>query len=173
MTLLTSTNKISQIKLNYVTTSQHMSHIREIYFTMSSDLDQIGSRLLKIRKTKGHSQAKTAAILDVSDRSYKSYELGKRDMTFSTATKFANGYDVSLDWLAFGEGEEELKRTDDVVLTVACRSYECINGNSNYVSSDQFKSYVRYIVDQSRKNGSDPIQETDNFFITLGFIDAE
>lgn len=140
---------------------------------MSSNLAEIGSRLLKKRKELGYSQAKIAAKLDVSDGSYKSYELGKRDMPLAIAMKFAELFGVSLDWLAFGQGEENLKRVDDLLLEVSTLSFAYISSSNQRVSAEQYKSYVEYIVSQIRKNGSSAQTETESFFKTLGIINEK
>ncbi|WP_343503558.1 MULTISPECIES: helix-turn-helix domain-containing protein [Roseobacteraceae] len=59
-------------------------------------------RLRKIREQSGFSQARCAAYLGVSERSYKSYELGKREPPLSVVISASERFEVSLGWLVLG-----------------------------------------------------------------------
>ena len=57
-------------------------------------------RLRSLRKSKGKLQKEIAEILNISDRSYRSYEAGAVDASLSKLIILADYYDVSLDYLA-------------------------------------------------------------------------
>ena len=62
-------------------------------------------RLKDIRKAKGISQLKLAMDLDMNQNSISRYETGAREADYKSLIKFADYFDVSIDYL--------LERTDN------------------------------------------------------------
>lgn len=62
-------------------------------------------RLREIRKKRGISQLKLAIDLNMNQNSISRYECGEREADYSTLIKFANYFNVSIDYL--------LERTDN------------------------------------------------------------
>lgn len=62
-------------------------------------------RLIKLRKSKGLTQAEMAKKIDVHRATYSNYETGLRTPDYETLKKIADFFDVSVDYL--------LGRTDD------------------------------------------------------------
>ena len=62
-------------------------------------------RLRELRKSRGISQLKLAMDLNMNQNSISRYERGEREADYSTLIKFADYFNVSLDYL--------LERTDN------------------------------------------------------------
>lgn len=62
-------------------------------------------RLKELRKKRGISQLKLAMDLNMNQNSISRYETGAREADYRTLIRFADYFDVSLDYL--------LERTDD------------------------------------------------------------
>ncbi|MBQ3235646.1 MAG: helix-turn-helix transcriptional regulator [Clostridia bacterium] len=62
-------------------------------------------RLRNLRKEKGISQLKLAIDLNMNQNSISRYETGERQADYTTLIKFADYFDVSIDYL--------LERTDN------------------------------------------------------------
>ncbi len=62
-------------------------------------------RLKEIRKSRGISQLKLAIDLNMNQNSISRYECGEREADYNTLIKFADYFNISLDYL--------LERTDN------------------------------------------------------------
>ena len=56
-------------------------------------------RLKELRKSKNISQLKLALDLDMNQNSISRYETGEREADYETLIKFADYFDVTLDYL--------------------------------------------------------------------------
>ena len=56
-------------------------------------------RLKELRKVKGVTQRQMADLLGIAERNYQRYETGVVDPTASNATKLADFFEVSVDYL--------------------------------------------------------------------------
>lgn len=56
-------------------------------------------RLKQLRKERGISQLKLALDLNMNQNSISRYETGEREADYETLVKFADYFDVSLDYL--------------------------------------------------------------------------
>ena len=65
------------------------------------DMKMIG--LKEIRKRKGYSQLKVAMDLSISREALSYYENGKRSPDVDMLIKFSRYFNVSIDYLVFGE----------------------------------------------------------------------
>ena len=76
-----------------------------------TDVVGIGARMAAARAKKQASQVKAAAMLEISDKSYKNYEAEKRELPLAVAVGFCEAFDVELEWLVYGTqanaGEKE------------------------------------------------------------------
>jgi transcriptional regulator with XRE-family HTH domain len=70
----------------------------------SEDISRVGARLLEIRRTTGLSQADFGKLFDLSDRAYKNYELGIRDLPSRVAISICKKFGISANWLLLGLG---------------------------------------------------------------------
>lgn len=57
-------------------------------------------RLIELRKDRGVSQSAAAKEIQISLRAYQKYEYEESEPTLSVATRIADFYGVSLDYLA-------------------------------------------------------------------------
>ena len=64
--------------------------------------------MLSVRSQLGYPQSKVAAILGIADKSYKNYELEKRELPLSIAVKFCEEFDKNLMWLVYGSSVPDL-----------------------------------------------------------------
>lgn len=126
---------------------------------MSIDAVSFGQRLREVRLTRDYSQAKVAARLEIADRTYKFYELGKREMPISTALKFCSEFGVELKWLATGSGPKLLLEkgslVEEAVLAVLLTHQE--KGLS--VPAEKIAKQVNYVMEQSSSKGTAPVDE--------------
>jgi len=58
------------------------------------------NRLKKCRKSINKTQREVAVDLGLTESGYQNYELGNREPKLGTLNKFADYFDVSLDYLA-------------------------------------------------------------------------
>ena len=56
-------------------------------------------RLKELRKSRGISQLKLAIDLNMNQNSISRYETGEREADYATLVKFADYFDVSVDYL--------------------------------------------------------------------------
>ena len=81
---------------------------------MSSILIGVGQRMLSVRSKLGYPQSKIAAILGIADKSYKNYELEKRELPLSIAVKFCEEFDENLAWLVYGLAVPDSQRSAEL-----------------------------------------------------------
>lgn len=64
---------------------------------------QLSSRMRMVRKASDATQDEAAEICDVSPRSYKDYELGRRGMPVEVLVKFCENFRISTEEMLFGK----------------------------------------------------------------------
>ena len=69
-------------------------------------MSAFSKRLVSLRKSKGVSQTFAAKEIQVSLRAYQKYEYAESEPTLSAASRIADFFGVSLDYLA-GRSEEK------------------------------------------------------------------
>ncbi len=70
--------------------------------------ETISKRLQFLRKSKGLSQKEVADYLGITRSGYANYEQGKRSVSFETALKLGELFDVSLDSIGYTAKNESL-----------------------------------------------------------------
>lgn len=118
---------------------------------MSIELSGIGLRLLKLRKQSGYTQSVMAAKLDIADRTYKFYELERRELPAPIAVKICELFEVDITWLLSGQESaishsnlELISKSVLAVLTLdAKRDHEYSNEKLAELSSYVFNQAVR------------------------------
>lgn len=83
---------------------------------MSSVLLGVGDRLRHVRTKAGFTQRVMADKLAIGERTYKFYELGKRDISTPVAVKFCKLFKLDLNWLLIGS---KIKTSQDVLKLAA------------------------------------------------------
>lgn len=124
---------------------------------VSTGLEFIGARMRSAREAAGHSQAKCAALLDVSERSYKSYELGKREPSLRTAVDFSERLQIDLRWLILGEKTMPTSNLIDLTEEVAAALFE--QAAAGAFTPKKFGRITRYVLEQIIAKGTDPQTE--------------
>lgn len=62
-------------------------------------MDNLGSRLRKLREDEGFTQKQVAADIQCSCKALSNYELGKREPDFDTLVKLSDYFNVTTDYL--------------------------------------------------------------------------
>jgi transcriptional regulator with XRE-family HTH domain len=128
---------------------------------VSTPQSNIGDRMRLVRNETGFSQAKVAAMLDLSDRAYKTYELGKREPSLSTVLKFCEIFEVDLVWLINGGLRTEQDQAD--LATIATRTadavYRQIMNDDPKMTAPQFQKFFAYVLEQAVHNKAVPEEE--------------
>lgn len=74
------------------------------------DLTTFGGRLRQLRRQRKYSQDAMQDMLGVSQGVYSGWERNRIDIPMSRLRAIAVFYDVSLDWLVFGESGRQITR---------------------------------------------------------------
>ena len=80
-----------------------------------TDVVGIGARMAAARAKKQASQVKAAAMLEISDKSYKNYEAEKRELPLAVAVGFCEAFEVELEWLVYGTQANAGEKTIAVI----------------------------------------------------------
>ena len=67
----------------------------------------IRTRLKELREKKGYTQLKVAMDLNVNQNSISRYENGEREAGYEMLIKFANYYNVSIDYILCRNNESD------------------------------------------------------------------
>jgi transcriptional regulator with XRE-family HTH domain len=124
-------------------------------------LVEIGTRLSEVRKITGFTQAIFAAKLGISPRAYTSYELGERDLPLAVAIELHQTYNVSADWLLFGEGNRETENSSENVEIAVIAALEYLEDQKLNVSPEKAAKMISHLFNYQRKSGA----------ISLGYRD--
>jgi transcriptional regulator with XRE-family HTH domain len=119
---------------------------------------EIGKRLLELRKSTGLNQAEFGKTLGLSDRAYKNYELGIRDLPSETAIKICIDHNVSGDWLLLGRGARSAESFQE-------RLNYSISVVDNFLEDNQLApttagraELIEYVF--QRASGPEPVDKT-------------
>lgn len=134
---------------------------------MSTALIGIGQRMLSIRNQLGYPQSKVAAILGIADRSYKNYELEKRELPLSIAVKFCEEFDRNLMWLVYGVSVPDSEEAAQIAGETAKAVFEHIETNKKSFSSTEIQKFTHYIFEQALSKGTSPTSEAKLFFSAI------
>lgn len=135
---------------------------------MSTVLIGIGQRMLSVRSQLGYPQSKVAAILGIADKSYKNYELEKRELPLSIAVKFCEEFDKNLMWLVYGSSVPDSEQSARLAGEAAQAVFEHADANDKSLTSAEIQKFTRYIFEQSLSKGTSPQSEAKLFFSAIG-----
>lgn len=121
----------------------------------------LGSRLKSVRTGAGLTQAQMAERLGIADRTYKFYELEKREMPFSIAVNFASQYKLDLKWLATGEGQQASQTDPEITAAAAEAVISALKDRSLSLPAELVGKHIAYVRGQCLKSGEDPKQVAD------------
>ncbi len=135
---------------------------------MSSILIGIGQRMLSVRTKLGYPQSKIAAILGIADKSYKNYELEKRELPLSIAVKFCEEFNENLAWLVYGLAAPDGQQSAELAGETAQAVFEHIKFSDKEFSGAEIQKFAHYIFKQSLSKDTPPQAEAKLFFSAIG-----
>ncbi len=135
---------------------------------MSSILIGVGQRMLSVRTKLGYPQSKIAAILGIADKSYKNYELEKRELPLSIAVKFCDEFEENLAWLVYGLAVPDGHQSAELAGETARAVFEHIKSSDKVFSGAEIQKFAHYIFEQSLSKGTSPQGEAKLFFSAIG-----
>lgn len=124
----------------------------------SSDFSSVGSRMREVRLQHNYSQSKVAAKLDINDRTYKFYELGKREIPLQTAMRFCREFGIEIKWLSSGLGPKKAEGNDSLTAQAAEALLDAfgikISISGRIVSNNMLTKQIDFILQQSLIKGT-------------------
>ncbi len=110
-------------------------------------------------------------MLDISDRAYKTYELGKREPSLETVLKFCRLYSTDLQWIATGAyNASYLGPNNDnsipkaLAIDVATAVYEVASQSRQDLPPKSFNRLFAYVLDQVSEYQKSPHDEAEKVF---------
>lgn len=130
-------------------------------------MSNLQERLSSIRKATKLSQAAFGAELGLSDRAYKNYELGIRELPLAVALSISDKFDVNIAWLLTGDSAPSPAEAGDAVeaAVTAVREHFLLEGFTP--SPEHEATVVRYIFDEILREGGLNRSRLDAYFRTL------
>ncbi len=123
------------------------------------EMSGIGLRLLEIRKKHGFTQSVMAAKLDIADRTYKFYELGRRELPVATAVRFCQLFEVDIRWLLLGDGHPAELHLPSVVEEAALAVLNECSDMEPPLSNKKIAQLTGYVAEQSVQKGNPASEE--------------
>ncbi len=123
---------------------------------MSTLLFGLGNRLRIKRMNAGYSQTKMAAKLNVSDRTYKFYELEKTEMPASKLVQFCKIFKLEIAWLLTGNGPEKAISEHDLLEEVIVATIKAMGDHALTQKPEKLAKQIRFVYDQAADKGEDP-----------------
>ncbi|MCI8387130.1 MAG: helix-turn-helix transcriptional regulator [Clostridiales bacterium] len=102
-------------------------------------------RLIELRKKHKLTQSDMSAILGISRQAYSNYELGNREADYSTLSKLADYFGVSVDYL-LGRDTPESSSDDNVKVAL-------FGGDGEVTDEmwEEVKNFTEYIKEKYKK----------------------
>lgn len=131
----------------------------------SSDFSNVGLRMREIRLQHNYSQSKVAAKLDINDRTYKFYELGRREVPLQIAMKFCKEFDIEIKWLASGLGPKKTEGNDSLTAQAAEALLNSLNIeisiDGRAFPNSMLAKQIDFVLQQSLIKGTSPRVEAE------------
>lgn len=125
--------------------------------------------MLSVRTKLGYPQSKMGAILGIADRSYKNYELEKRELPLSIAVKFCDEFEQNLGWLVFGHSAPDTQTSIELVGKTTREVVEYCELHEPSPTSEEIQKFAEYIFEQAITKSSTPEEEAKQFFTAIGY----
>lgn len=126
----------------------------------SSDFSSVGLRMREVRLQHNYSQSKVAAKLDINDRTYKFYELGKREVPLQIAMKFCKEFAIEIKWLASGLGPKKAEGNDSLTAQAAEALLDALDIELSIrgrtLSNSMLAKQIDFVLQQSLIKGTSP-----------------
>ncbi len=123
--------------------------------------------MLSVRNHLGYPQSKVAAILGIADKSYKNYELEKRELPLSIAVKFCDEFEQNLSWLINGTAAPDSEQSAQLTGDTAKAVFEHMESSERSFSSDDVRRFSKYIFEQALSKGTSADVEAKLFFSAI------
>jgi len=124
--------------------------------------------MLSVRSQLGYPQNKVAAILGIADKSYKNYELERRELPLSIAVKFCAEFDKNLMWLVYGSSVPDSEQSARLAGETAQAVFDHAQTSKKSFSGAEIQKFTHYIFEQSLSKGTSPQSEAKLFFSAIG-----
>lgn len=129
-----------------------------------STLVGIGARMATTRNQQNISQARAAAMLEIADKTYKNYEHEKRDLPLPIAVKFCDRFDVSLEWLVYGQTSVPHDKTVVLVKETLEAIFREAQSRKSNLSPAKAAQIGGFIFANCVQKGSKPCEESGPVF---------
>lgn len=110
------------------------------------NLPDVGGRIRLVREAEGFSQSKMAAMLGVSERAYKSYEGGYREVPLAIVEGVCSKLNVSSEWLIWGKGERRRATDRQLLIEIATAIYRSLTDGDLTLSDEQFQHFIEVVL---------------------------
>jgi transcriptional regulator with XRE-family HTH domain len=122
---------------------------------------QVSSRMRMVRKAADFTQDQAAEACDVSPRTYKDYELGRRSMPIEALAKFSKAFHIATDDLLFGQkgASKSTPQEKDLVAEIASGVLTVFGGVEEDDEKDRQIKMVCYAWQGARAKGRDFVDE--------------
>lgn len=114
----------------------------------------------EVRLQHNYSQSKVAAKLDINDRTYKFYELGKREVPLQIAMKFCKEFAIEIKWLASGLGPKKAEGNDSLTAQAAEALLDALDIELSIrgrtLSNSMLAKQIDFVLQQSLIKGTSP-----------------
>lgn len=104
---------------------------------MNTGNNEIGDRLIHLRKSRLLLQKELAKIINVDPSKISRHELGKLDLSSDDLIRYCNFYDVSADYILGIEKQNDR-------LTKSFNAYKLVNLSDDEI--DELDSFVDFII---------------------------
>lgn len=136
-----------------------------------SDFSSIGLRMREVRLQHNYSQSKVAAKLDINDRTYKFYELGKREVPLQIAIKFCKEFEIEIKWLSSGLGPKKAEGNDGLTALAAEALLDAlgieISMGGRVLSNNMLAKQIDFVLQQSLMKGTSPRVEAEALAVII------
>jgi len=131
---------------------------------MSIELSGIGLRLLKLRKQSGYTQSVMAAKLDIADRTYKFYELERRELPAPIAVKICGLFEADITWLLTGH-ESAISQSNLELISKSVLAVLTLDAEKDHdYSNEKLAELSSYVFNQAVRKSTPPAAEAEAIF---------
>lgn len=130
-------------------------------------MSDIQQRLLAVRKELGLTQPELGKVLGLSERAYKNYELGIRELPLAVALKLSENFKISIAWLLVGDGAPTTPSTGEALEAAVIAAREHFIETNKSPTPQQEAAIIRYIYEEIIREGKLNIDRVSAYLRTL------
>ncbi|WP_417480531.1 helix-turn-helix domain-containing protein [Maricaulis maris] len=113
---------------------------------MSTNFQEIGERLRKLRAGAGLTQAEFAETLGTSLRSYKGYETGQRELPTSVILRLRDFGEVSPSWLLTGERDKLDDQAEQALRSTIGTGLDQLHRQTHLRSTEAWSDFLMLLI---------------------------